>query len=278
MATSKPTATSQLAPGARITGEQRRAVAAELAARYAAGEAIRSMADDLGRSYGWVQGLLKEHGVELRGRGGATRGAAGEARARLTNPRRSTSRASIDEAIAPVKRQARAAVDAPTPRRRSGATPPAPVVTDPSAQHAKAVKPEKSVKADTSTRAEKRSKGDQATKAKKPSKAKKADKIEKLGRIEKPAKVEKVTKVDTSAKAEKVAKADKPVKDKLAKADKPVKDKLAKDQDVKDKPVKDQDVKDKPVKDKDAKDKAGKKKSGKGDSQKSKKKSAKKGA
>lgn len=119
MATTKPPAPSQLAPGARITGEQRQAVAADLAQRYQAGESIRSMAADLGRSYGWVQGLLKEHGVERRGRGGATRGAAGAERALVSHPRRRVQDpAQLDrvakQEIAPVERTA----EAPPPARR----------------------------------------------------------------------------------------------------------------------------------------------------------------
>lgn len=63
-----------LGKGARITGDQRDALADQLAKRYSAGESIRSIADDTGRSYGFVHGVLKEAGAELRGRGGATRG------------------------------------------------------------------------------------------------------------------------------------------------------------------------------------------------------------
>lgn len=62
--------------GARILGEARAELAEQIRVRYEAGESIRSIAGDLGRSYGFVQGLLKEVGVSLRGRGGATRGRA----------------------------------------------------------------------------------------------------------------------------------------------------------------------------------------------------------
>lgn len=68
-----------LAAGVRILGEQRESLATELALRYAAGESIRSLADSTGRSYGFIQQLLTEHGVEFRPRGGATRGAAARA-------------------------------------------------------------------------------------------------------------------------------------------------------------------------------------------------------
>ena len=64
-----------LAKGSRITGTQRTTLASQYAKRYAAGESIRKIAEDAGRSFGFVHGVLKEAGVELRGRGGATRGA-----------------------------------------------------------------------------------------------------------------------------------------------------------------------------------------------------------
>lgn len=60
--------------GSRVAGDQRTRLAAEFRRRYEAGASIRSIADEAGRSYGFVQGLLKETGVSLRGRGGATRG------------------------------------------------------------------------------------------------------------------------------------------------------------------------------------------------------------
>jgi hypothetical protein len=63
-----------LIKGARITGDQRSSLGATFGERYAAGESIRSIAQDTGRSYGFVHGVLKESGASLRGRGGATRG------------------------------------------------------------------------------------------------------------------------------------------------------------------------------------------------------------
>jgi Helix-turn-helix domain len=69
-----------LAKGSRITGTQRTELAAELAQRYGAGESIRAIAEATGRSFGFVHGLIKESGVEVRGRGGATRGAAAAAK------------------------------------------------------------------------------------------------------------------------------------------------------------------------------------------------------
>jgi len=63
-----------LTKGARITGDQRSSLATTFGERYAGGESIRSIAQDTGRSYGFVHGVLKESGASLRGRGGATRG------------------------------------------------------------------------------------------------------------------------------------------------------------------------------------------------------------
>lgn len=65
---------SGLTKGARITGDQRSSLGAAFEERYAGGESIRSIAQDTGRSYGFVHGVLKESGASLRGRGGATRG------------------------------------------------------------------------------------------------------------------------------------------------------------------------------------------------------------
>lgn len=55
----------------RLVGEARQAVAEELAGRYHDGVSIRSLARESGRSYGLVQKLLREVGVEFRRRGGA---------------------------------------------------------------------------------------------------------------------------------------------------------------------------------------------------------------
>jgi helix-turn-helix protein len=68
-----------LAKGSRISGSQRTTLATQYAKRYAGGESIRKIADDAGRSYGFVHNVLKESGVSLRGRGGATRGTAKKA-------------------------------------------------------------------------------------------------------------------------------------------------------------------------------------------------------
>ena len=64
---------SVLKKGARITGTQRTKLAAEVKKAYDKGASIRELAEKHGRSYGFVHRLLKESGVTLRGRGGATR-------------------------------------------------------------------------------------------------------------------------------------------------------------------------------------------------------------
>lgn len=66
--------TRSLRKGARITGEIRQALATEMRQRYEAGESIRSLAQAMGRSYGFVHRLLADDAVPFRARGGATRG------------------------------------------------------------------------------------------------------------------------------------------------------------------------------------------------------------
>lgn len=56
---------------AKVTGDARAALAAELARCYGRNYTIRDLAEATGRSYGWVHNLLEEAGVTLRGRGGA---------------------------------------------------------------------------------------------------------------------------------------------------------------------------------------------------------------
>jgi hypothetical protein len=94
-----------LAKGSRITGAQRGAVAAKYAKRYEAGESIRKIAEDAGRSFGFVHGVLKEAGVTLRGRGGATRG-----------PKKVT-----DKKAAPAPAAKKAAVAAKAPAKKASA-------------------------------------------------------------------------------------------------------------------------------------------------------------
>ena len=80
----------KLVKGARITGEGREDLASSLVERYERGESIRSIAHGIGRSYGFVHGVLAASGASLRRRGGATRGAAAEAH-----------RASVRSALSP---------------------------------------------------------------------------------------------------------------------------------------------------------------------------------
>ena len=68
-----------LKKGTRVTGVDRSKLATTLGKRYSSGESIRSLAASTGRSYGFVHRILTENGVELRGRGGATR--SGKAKA-----------------------------------------------------------------------------------------------------------------------------------------------------------------------------------------------------
>jgi predicted transcriptional regulator len=58
---------------ARILGDERAQLAAELRAAYEDGSSIRVLAAECGRSYGSVHRLLVEAGAELRPRGGALR-------------------------------------------------------------------------------------------------------------------------------------------------------------------------------------------------------------
>jgi hypothetical protein len=65
---------AELKKGARITGGDRNKLAADLKRKYSSGSSIRFLAAETGRSYGFVHRMLSEAGVQLRGRGGATRG------------------------------------------------------------------------------------------------------------------------------------------------------------------------------------------------------------
>ncbi len=60
----------------RISGEAREQLTRQLVEGYREGASIRELAASTGRSYGLVHKLLGESGVQLRGRGGATRGRA----------------------------------------------------------------------------------------------------------------------------------------------------------------------------------------------------------
>ena len=67
---------ADLTKGRRVTGNERDKLAADLKKKYESGESIRALAEDTGRSYGFVHRMLTESGATLRGRGGATRGKA----------------------------------------------------------------------------------------------------------------------------------------------------------------------------------------------------------
>lgn len=66
---------AELKKGTRITGGDRETLAQTLRRRYEGGASIRALAEEAGRSYGFVHRILGESGASLRGRGGATRGA-----------------------------------------------------------------------------------------------------------------------------------------------------------------------------------------------------------
>jgi hypothetical protein len=63
----------ELRKGTRVTGPDRARMATDLKSRYDAGESIRALALDTGRSYGFIHRILTEQGVTLRGRGGSMR-------------------------------------------------------------------------------------------------------------------------------------------------------------------------------------------------------------
>jgi predicted transcriptional regulator len=67
-----------------VQGGEREKLANDLKKKYTAGASIRELAASTGRSYGFVHRILSESGVELRGRGGATRGKAKTAKATKT--------------------------------------------------------------------------------------------------------------------------------------------------------------------------------------------------
>jgi hypothetical protein len=67
-------AVAELGKGRRVTGGERDKLSAELRKKYESGTSIRALAEETGRSYGFVHRILTESGTTLRGRGGATRG------------------------------------------------------------------------------------------------------------------------------------------------------------------------------------------------------------
>ena len=57
----------------KIVGADRAALAGELTKKYTRGASIRALAEETGRSYGFVHRILTENEVALRARGGAPR-------------------------------------------------------------------------------------------------------------------------------------------------------------------------------------------------------------
>jgi hypothetical protein len=62
-----------LKKGARVTGGDRETLSSQLRKMYEGEASIRALAEESGRSYGFVHRILNESGTPLRGRGGATR-------------------------------------------------------------------------------------------------------------------------------------------------------------------------------------------------------------
>jgi hypothetical protein len=67
------TETDPLKKHARITGDDRAKISAELVKKYKAGASIRALATEYGRSYGFTHRVLTENDVPLRSRGGGNR-------------------------------------------------------------------------------------------------------------------------------------------------------------------------------------------------------------
>jgi hypothetical protein len=63
----------ELTKGKRVTGGDRTSLSDQLRKKYEGGSSIRALAEETGRSYGFVHRILTESGATLRGRGGATR-------------------------------------------------------------------------------------------------------------------------------------------------------------------------------------------------------------
>ena len=65
---------AKVTKGARITGAERERLAGTLRKNYEKGATVRELAEQTGRSYGFVHRVLTETGATLRGRGGAHQG------------------------------------------------------------------------------------------------------------------------------------------------------------------------------------------------------------
>ena len=61
----------KLPVGKRITGKDRNVLGKELKKQYKAGVSIRQLAEDTGRSYGFIHNVLAQNDVAFRSRGGS---------------------------------------------------------------------------------------------------------------------------------------------------------------------------------------------------------------
>ncbi len=64
---------ASIAPHTHVKGEERAKLAAKVTKLYQNGATIRQLAASTGRSYGFIHGLLRESGAELRAHGGDNR-------------------------------------------------------------------------------------------------------------------------------------------------------------------------------------------------------------
>ncbi|MEL4357242.1 MULTISPECIES: helix-turn-helix domain-containing protein [unclassified Luteococcus] len=215
-------AETTLGRGARITGAAREQLAAQLVQRYERGESIRAIATDLGRSYGWVQGMLKQAGVTLRGRGGPTRGQAGAERARVawagnSNPPAGVVPATEEPPAAQKTKVKKAKVKSPENPAREGADEAATSTKSkakgrkPAAEQPMAGIPEAPAK----PKKPKKAKAEQSTPAPDKGKQPKAGKAKKAPVDEPPGKKKQL--VETNEKVEKTDKSKKSKKDKKSK-------------------------------------------------------------
>jgi transposase len=66
----------------QITGRDRERLTKSVVSKYRKGTSIRELADEHGRSYGFIHRLLVEAGTPLRGRGGSAGRTSGTEQAR----------------------------------------------------------------------------------------------------------------------------------------------------------------------------------------------------
>lgn len=60
-----------LSKNKRVTGEDRIIIGKQMRARYEEGACIRELSEATGRSFGWVNNVLRESGATIRPRGGS---------------------------------------------------------------------------------------------------------------------------------------------------------------------------------------------------------------